>query len=55
MEDRPKYIHEDQNDLQTQSLRQQMEDVRNGWNNLQILWDTRKVLLEQCMNLQVNS
>ena len=54
MEEGPKYIHEDQNDLQTQSLRQQMDEVQNGWQQLQVLWDTRKALLEQSMNHQVN-
>lgn len=55
MEEGPKYIRADQNDLQTQSLRQQMEDVRLGWQELQVLWDTRKALLEQSMNYQVAS
>ena len=55
MEAGPQYIHEDQNDLQTQALRQQMDDVQSGWQQLQVLWDTRKALLEQSMNHQVES
>lgn len=55
MEEGPNYIRADQNDLQTQSLRQQMEDVRSGWQELHALWDTRKGLLEQSMNYQVSN
>lgn len=53
MDEGPKYIRQDQNDLQTQSLRQQMEDVKNGWQELYVLWNNRKVLLEQSMNYQL--
>ena len=55
MDEGPKYIKEDQNDLQTQALRQQMEDVKTGWHDLQILWTNRKDLVDQSMNYQVKS
>jgi len=53
MEEGPKYVRDDSNDLQTQSLRQQMLDVKDGWQQLHVLWDTRKQQLEQSMNYQV--
>ena len=53
MEEGPKYISEDQNDLQTQSLRQQMDDVKSGWAELQSLWEKRTHLLKQSMNHQL--
>ncbi|XP_065656363.1 spectrin beta chain, non-erythrocytic 1 isoform X4 [Hydra vulgaris] len=49
----PKYIHDDHNDLQTQSLRQQMTDLRDDWTQLHELWHARKILLEQSMNHQL--
>lgn len=53
MEEGPKYVRDDQNDLQTQSLRQQMLDVKDGWQQLHVLWDSRKEQLEQSMNHQL--
>ena len=53
MEDGPKYVRDDSNDLQTQSLRQQMQDVKDGWQQLHVLWESRKEQLEQSMNFQV--
>ena len=55
MDEGPKYIRDDQNDLQTQSLRQQMDDVKTGWQDLQVLWANRKTLVDQSMNHQVKS
>ena len=53
MEEGPKYVRDDSNDLQTQSLRQQMQDVKDGWQQLHVLWQSRKEQLEQSMNYQV--
>ena len=53
IEDGPKYVRDGSNDLQTQSLRQQMQDVKDGWRQLHVLWESRKEQLEQSMNYQV--
>jgi spectrin beta len=53
LEEGPKFIKEEQNDLQTQSLRDQMEEMQQGWIQLQSLWDNRKAVLEQSMNHQL--
>jgi spectrin beta len=53
LEEGPKFVKEEQNDLQTQSLRDQMEEMQQGWIQLQTLWDNRKSVLEQSMNHQL--
>lgn len=32
-----------------------MEEMGEGWNQLQTLWETRKGMLEQSMNYQVRN
>ena len=54
LEEGPKFVKEEQNDLQTQALRDQMEEMQQGWIQLQSLWENRKAVLEQSMNHQVS-
>ena len=52
MEDGPKWI-QDESDLQQQSLKEQLDNLETGWNDLHILWENRKKLLIQALNNQV--
>ena len=51
-EEGPKHLT-DEDDLQTQTVKQQLDDVIAGWRELQTLWERRRELLEENMNYQV--
>lgn len=54
MESGPKWI-QDESDLQQQSLKEQLDNLETGWNDVHILWENRKKMLIQALNHQVNS
>lgn len=49
----PKWI-QDESDLQQQSLKEQLDNLETGWNDVHILWENRKKMLIQALNHQVN-
>lgn len=52
MESGPKWI-QDESDLQQQSLKEQLDNLETGWNDVHILWENRKKMLIQALNHQV--
>ena len=48
----PKWI-QDECDLQQQSLKEQLDNLETGWNDVHILWENRKKMLIQALNHQV--
>ena len=50
----PKWI-QDESDLQQQSLKEQLDNLETGWNDVHILWENRKKLLIQALNHQVRT
>lgn len=48
----PKWI-QDESDLQQQSLKEQLDNLETGWNDVHILWDNRKKMLIQALNHQL--
>jgi len=52
MESGPKWI-QDESDLQQQSLKEQLDNLETGWNDVHILWANRKKMLIQALNHQV--
>ena len=52
MESGPKWI-QDESDLQQQSLKEQLDNLETGWNDLHVLWEKRKRLLIEALNYQV--
>ncbi|KAJ7388705.1 hypothetical protein OS493_036144 [Desmophyllum pertusum] len=48
----PKWI-QDESDLQQQSLKEQLDNLETGWNDVHILWENRKKMLIQALNHQL--
>ncbi|XP_015748733.1 PREDICTED: spectrin beta chain, non-erythrocytic 1-like [Acropora digitifera] len=48
----PKWV-QDESDLQQQSLKEQLDNLETGWNDVHILWDNRKKMLIQALNHQL--
>lgn len=48
----PKWV-QDESDLQQQSLKEQLDNLETGWNDVHILWENRKKMLIQSLNHQL--